>query len=343
MILTRSPFYYTVTLPNTYVTAVDYEIIVGTGSTTTIVPLETYELTKPVPSDDSTKSWIDIAPFIRDFFVFAPIDFTGVSAAVIGTSGSQAVLLTQITASYIDTIGSNEDPDSNKYIVTDGYGYYTDGVNLQPSDKILLSQDNYKADSRGYFLVPLRAASGDSDPTVDGNAVTLSFSDANTNYVKYIKIPVSDYADPFVVSFGGDSITIEPVDECKFDLCEIQFLNRLGALEVIHFYKAKKESLDLKRETFKNNYYNGTSFDTAKHQIQQFNVHSNKKIKIETGFLNEDYNATIQELLQSEKVWMNGNPINVVSNSLEFKTRLIDKLISYSIDFEYAYDEINNV
>jgi hypothetical protein len=71
--------------------------------------------------------------------------------------------------------------------------------------------------------------------------------------------------------------------------------------------------------------------------------HSNKKIKIETGFLNEDYNATIQELLQSEKVWMNGNPINVVSNSLEFKTRLIDKLISYSIDFEYAYDEINNV
>lgn len=343
MILTRSPFYYTVTLPNTYCTSVDYEVIVGTGSTTTITPLQTYEVSKPVPSAATTKSWIDISPFIRDYFVFAPISFTGVSSAVIGTSGSQAVLLAQVTASYIDSIGSNEDDDSSKYIAVDGHGYYTDGVNLEPSDKILLSHDNYKADARGYFLVPLRAASGDSNPTVDGVAVTLSFSDNNQNYVKYIKIPMADYSSPFTVSFGGESITIEPVDECKYDLCELQFINRYGVNEVIHFYKAKVETLTVERETFKNNYYNGTSFDTAKHQIQNYNVRSNKKFRIETGFLNEDYNATIQELLQSEAVWMNGKPINVDSGSLEFKTRLVDKLISYSIEFQYAYDEINNV
>lgn len=68
---------------------------------------------------------------------------------------------------------------------------------------------------------------------------------------------------------------------------------------------------------------------------------------IETDFLNEDYNQTIEQLMLSEVAWIrSGNvtrPINVDTSSLEYKTRVVDKLISYSISFEYANNVINNV
>ena len=207
-----------------------------------------------------------------------------------------------------------------------------------------MSHQNYKADARGYFIVPLRCESGDANPTVDGAAVTLGFSNNHNNYVKYIVIPLADYSGNIDVLFGGESINIEIIEECKYDVQEIQFLNRFGVLESLHFYKAAKESLSTTSEDFKNNYVTGaTSWDVQKHQMQKYNVKSNRRINIETGFLNQYYNQTLSELMQSEKVWLNGKPINVKSNSLDFKTRIVDKLITYSIDFEYAYDEINNI
>jgi hypothetical protein len=36
-------------------------------------------------------------------------------------------------------------------------------------------------------------------------------------------------------------------------------------------------------------------------------------------------------------------PVNVKSSSLEFKTRVNDKLVNYSLDFDYAYNIIQNV
>ena len=343
MILTRSKFHYTVTLPNAYCTRVVYTIIIGTGSTTSITPLKTITTTKQVPTAATTKSWIDISDFIRDWYDIVPFDFTGISAAEIGASSAQAVLVASVEAAYTDSIGSLETPDSQKFICSDGYNYYLDGVNVEPTKKILLSHNNYKADNRGYFIVPLRAVSGDSDPTVNGVTVGLSFSDTNTNYIKYLKIPVANYSSSFDVVFGGETITIEPITECKYPLTQIQFLNRYGALEIIHFYKAKVEKTSIGEEVFKGGYYDGSTYAVTKHQNQRFNITQNESVRIETGFLNEDYNSTIRELLATEKAWLGQVPINVKTTSLDLKTRIVDKLISYNIEFDYAFDKINTI
>jgi len=36
-------------------------------------------------------------------------------------------------------------------------------------------------------------------------------------------------------------------------------------------------------------------------------------------------------------------PLNVVSKSFEYKTRQKDRLINYEIEFENAFNEINNI
>lgn len=66
-----------------------------------------------------------------------------------------------------------------------------------------------------------------------------------------------------------------------------------------------------------------------------------------TGFVNELMNESFKELMLSEKVWatINGivNPVVINSSQLQYKTSLNDKLINYTIEFEYAFDLINSI
>ncbi len=341
MILTRSPYYYNVDFPNDFVESVDFTLDVGVGSLSSITSQQTYNFTKRKPSDTSTNTWLDISPFIRDLFAYSPISVSSYPSPEVISGGE--TLLAAITAQPVDSLGSTIDPSSNKYICTDGYGYYPEGQNFEATKKILLSHNDYRAHENGYFIVPLRCASSDADPTVDGVPVALNFTDTNSNYVKYLVIPLGGYTGNITVVFESETLFIELIEECKYPINEVQFINRYGVLELIHFYKSARESLSIKSEDFKNAYTNGTSFDVSRHQIKQYNKISNKGVRIETGFLTPSYNETIQELLQSEHVWIDGKPMNVDTNSLELKSRIVDKLISYSIEFNYAFDEINNV
>ena len=57
-------------------------------------------------------------------------------------------------------------------------------------------------------------------------------------------------------------------------------------------------------------------------------------------------NEVFRQLLLSERVWIDYNgtlPVNVGTSSLKFKQSLNDKLINYTISFDFAYDKINNI
>ena len=53
-----------------------------------------------------------------------------------------------------------------------------------------------------------------------------------------------------------------------------------------------------------------------------------------------------KQLFLSDLVWnFDGTtfiPVNLGSSSLEYKTRQRDRLINYEVEFEYAFNEINN-
>ena len=66
-----------------------------------------------------------------------------------------------------------------------------------------------------------------------------------------------------------------------------------------------------------------------------------------TVFVKENMNQTIEELFFSENVWIRYEgktlPIIPSTKSLQYKIVLNDKLINYTVDFEFAFDKINNV
>ena len=72
-----------------------------------------------------------------------------------------------------------------------------------------------------------------------------------------------------------------------------------------------------------------------------------KSITLNTGFLREEYNETIRQLLQSENIWIREDnqtlPILVKDSNFQYKTSVNDKLVNYTINFEFAFDGINNI
>ena len=84
-------------------------------------------------------------------------------------------------------------------------------------------------------------------------------------------------------------------------------------------------------------------YNVYKGQSQAFNINGTKSIKLNTGWVAENYNELIHDLLLSETVLLDNKPAKVKNKSFEYKTDLKDKNINFEIEFEYAFNIINDV
>jgi len=146
------------------------------------------------------------------------------------------------------------------------------------------------------------------------------------------------------IVFNGVTTTLLITDECRYTPYDIAFKNKEGALQIVTMFKAKRQELSVTKEEFESD--RGQPI-FGNHQFVKYNVQGREKFKINSGFVKESMNETFKQLLLSESVWqlLNGNyiPLNVASSSLQYKTRAEDRLINYEIEFDYAYNEINNI
>jgi hypothetical protein len=83
------------------------------------------------------------------------------------------------------------------------------------------------------------------------------------------------------------------------------------------------------------------------HQKVQYNKNGYKSITVNTGFVNESFNLLLEEMMLSEKMYLIIDdvvePVNLNTSSVEFKTSVNDKTINYTLDFDFAYDQLNNI
>lgn len=154
-------------------------------------------------------------------------------------------------------------------------------------------------------------------------------------------------------SYSNVVITLKKVCEPKFTPLSVIFYNKYGALQNLWFFKKSMTDISISSNKFKNNIIDfdnsggSPSYSLSKHQEKIFMSNGKESITMNTGFYDESFNDIIRQLLLSEQVWVydgtNTLPINLKSNTLLFKKGVNDKLISYTISFDYAYDKINNI
>ena len=107
--------------------------------------------------------------------------------------------------------------------------------------------------------------------------------------------------------------------------------------------------MNVQDETYNTNTINHSSltYSTYKGQSERYNVRATKSLSLNTGFVSEDFNKAIEELLLSENVWIRWEgktlPVIVKSKSLTYKTSLNDKLINHTLNFDFAFNKVNNL
>ena len=151
-------------------------------------------------------------------------------------------------------------------------------------------------------------------------------------------------------------ITLEEIACSKFTPFRVIFYNRFGALQDIIFSKKSVKQLQTKFDKFKRstiNFNESTfSYDTYKAQKQRIDIQGEESITLNTDFLDEDISNPIQELLMSQQIWIDENiannqtsvnPVIIKTSDVEFKTSVNNKVVNYTIEFEFANDKIQDI
>lgn len=147
---------------------------------------------------------------------------------------------------------------------------------------------------------------------------------------------------------NGTVFTINRICSPKYTPYKVTFVNKFGAFQDLYFFTKRVDRTGVTKESYKSNTINTSGvYNTYNHSKQTYDVSANDIFTLNTGFVDENVNYAIEELLLSENVWVRENsqtlPIVPITNSLQKKTSLNDKLVEYTIEFEYAFDKINNI
>ena len=246
---------------------------------------------------------------------------------------------------------STGSPVVNHYVALDGYGYFEDGINPQGSDNALISVNRIYLPENTTGKFPI-FAEGVGKVTMDSTDTQITDNGNSNQKIQYLTIPATatsiriyDTDDTTLLK----TVTIDRICEPKYTSYKVTFVNKHGAYEDIYFFKKSVESMSVNDEKYKLNTIDTTNvtYPTYKGQENRYNVDARKSVSLNTGFVDEGFNETIEELLLSENVWIRWEnktlPVIPKTKSMTYKTGLNDKIINYTVDFEFAFSKINNI
>ena len=356
--LVKSPHYINIPFLFDTTTSASVDVFVWDGDVLDVPTNPTYSLTIPRPTIDFAEFNIDIADLVKEQLEPKPTIQTFVPSSKVDST-SESVKWIKYVASYTDETESIADING-LFIATDGYGYYNEGANpTKPDDNILTNGRNRLISNNGVALLPfvnngeIERIEIESKPNGDLNRrfdmVTLNFTKQIIQYIQLnLALSSSQDTDISVTTYPiKNTVKYKVIDECRYTPIQVFFKNKYGVFDALNLFKKQSHSTSTKHDTFVNNYITAGNYDTTRHQYQKLNVTAKDKIKTNSGYILEAENEIYKELLQSETVYFYENekliPVNLTNSSLDFKTQLDDKLFNYSLDFEYAYNVIQNV
>jgi len=356
VINSRSPFFITIDAASQ--TATKIELFIWHKGETEPVDA-TYTLTKNAPSDTQRANIYNIAQFIKENLdIISPLNTT-VIAEEVATNWCYCKAKLYATISDVDTF-----LDEYVFIGVNGYNDYLNGYNQTNNSNVFLLTDNiekqyhltptYKDNSYFNLLIQEKTPTEtisikyfDSTNTLISNSLYTTDED----YLLRVRYSINDtdFDNGTKVIITNDTtstflykVTADPVCEPKYNPMIVSFINRLGGWDFITFFKAKSESYETKSKDF-NLLPDAVDYNPLRGQKQKFNFESKKSIKINSGWVAESFSILMEQLFNSETILLDNVPVFLKSSNFQIKTHLKDKNINYELDFEYNFNQINNV
>ena len=323
----RNPQFKSIAIPSSGV--------LSTVCTVTIDGTLRYTLVKNV--QPSTTINFDIAELARDY-----IEITYQSDYIPQTVSILTVLTNK---AGLNGTGANVGLDiSSTDKGFEAYGVFTEGVNpVIPFGR-----------SKPTYLIPINETTSPDTFTIlapnnqAGRLPSITSSSA--------LIATSFSASATSVTAEGVVCNIKRIDCTKYgEGNRIIYINKYGAQQDLWFFLKETRNLSRTNEGYKSNTITypsgGATYSVQDAPNKVFNTQAKQTHTFSSGYYPEFANEQFEELLLSEFIWWStfkkGSgiviPLKVKTSSMAFKTSVNDRLIEYTIEFEEAFDYINNI
>jgi len=251
-------------------------------------------------------------------------DFIDISFSGIYTN--QIALFSGVITFYEATDGTGAvigTPTQFSHIGLDGYSTFLEGKNYIIPDQTLMQANTtmYVPEGVAGFI-----------PYIDSGEIFYQAFNTTDTSVTVLTIPLA----------------IKRICDSKYTPVKVTFLNKYGALQDLWFDKKSVNKYSSTSETFRRNVIGiDGSYSTSAHQTYNTNYSATESITLNTGFVDEGMDEVINQLTLSPKIWGTINsqviPLSIKTKNQTRKTQLNDKLINYTIEFDYAFDYLNNI
>ena len=390
IINTRSPFYIKVSDTTLATATLQLYIYEGAKDTTPDAADLKYTITK---SELEANNYVvfEISELIRDY---VDVKYDGEydsycvwANAVITAKNSSGSTISSPTVTPSDY--------TNQFVAVDGYGYFEEGINPEPSRSLLQSNKIMYRPEDGNINIPIFAEDTNSVAYYNNGVIvrsqTISDNDNTDQKIQYISVSGnSDNAtyeervledggtlessrcleqflnyldigkvDEIVVGYDTDAgsaahiIKVRNLDCSIYDPIRVTFVNKYGALQDLWFDKKSVNSIEVQSNDYKASvmdFSSSPTYDTSAHQNRVLDLVGKESITLNTGYIDESFNEVFRQLMLSEQVWMTRLtdteevlPLRPRTQSLQFKTRTNDKLVNYTVEFDFAFDKINTI
>lgn len=336
---------------NTYTYTIS--IYVTTGTTSDLIE---YKIIKRIP-DLNNYIVFDVGLIIKNY-IRLNFQFDLNNAVYI-----QCVLKEYLQGSLNNTI------TSNIAVAIYGYSEYNDGFNYNKTTADLHNNSNiiYLPNYSTYndFMLNFINKGGQyyiSYTSNTGSTVTVgsgvpSISNATDNiysiecgYNKMLETYDNlDINKPFRFTYYVNSAetyvyNFYPETCNGNDLHELKYVNKYGVWDYIFIRGKVDKKTDVKSETYKFNFvdYSNMTYPKMGSSHKLF-TNGQTTYQLNTGWINENDNEKIEELLYSEYVFFDDIPVIITDKSMTYKTHRFDKLINYQLQVQEAFDKINNI
>ena len=378
--MARSPIFITGknnTLPADELNAMTLQVLIGSPTLPTTAD---YSLSKTYSVNEVIN--FEISDLVRDQFThdFTIYDSTGYVDSPTGeilwvtprgdwtysNNGTAPVLAVWANAnaySFLVADGWTSDTNNteittarlcvsrDRYVLANQYGLLALN-NLQNIDYISIRWNNGDEDffyeTSGSYTIP---AAGTSTTTSVIYAGVYPQNLQNNPYLdSTIKPSTHDSGDYYDVEVYSTTALIFSqrfylTCEVKYNPYQLSFVNRYGVLDYLTFFKRSDERGTFEQDSYQKSIYNDafTNPSTSIGKYQSFNVNSRNSYTLNTGFVGEDHDEVIEDILMSENVCLRieGEWVSVVPErgTIEYQKNVNQKLINYTMTFTKGFDQ----
>jgi len=275
--------------------------------------------------------------------------------------GTTYVTGSHITSSvdkYIDGYSLFQEPISQSiWEKTPHWPLMTDGPVTQSSFDFNVGLSGVYVGDYGYGSTPDRIVY----TSIYGTAVySLASSTATSGQIDQYPIGQSESGFPFAASIDyftvqayngvtpmGTPITYNLTCNQKYPNIRIKWKNRYGQFDYFNFNMVNTKTFNVNRSVYQPQIgsWGGSSLSYNDYDSNNLNylVDTSESIRVNTDWVDEAYNEIFKQLMVSDEIyWVYDEPtdkvrpITIKTNSIQFKTGVVDKVIQYAFDFDYG-------